>query len=63
MKRPYTVWLDQEDADWVCITGGFSNFSLAMRVVINEHKRRTVRRQSGHVKRVNTNKAKRKLTG
>lgn len=49
MKRPYTVWLEQEDVDWVQRTGGFENFSLAMRILIHVHKRESLNRRVGYI--------------
>ena len=60
MKRPHTVWLEEKDADRVQCTGGFTNFSLAMRILIHDHKRRTQNRQVGHYKRVDTLKARKR---
>jgi hypothetical protein len=54
MKTKHTVYLDPGDADWVLMSGGFDNFSEALRVLIYDHRRRWKNLKDGHRKRVNT---------
>jgi hypothetical protein len=60
VKRPHTVWLEESDADWIRTTGGFDNFSYALRVLIYDHRRRRTNLRDGHVKRVDKIIQKRK---
>lgn len=51
MKRPFTVWLESDEEDWVRLFNGTGDFSSSCRALILDHRCRETNRRNGILRR------------